>query len=166
MEQFWLKLCSDLNVPERVSSSWWDTISERYSRTERSYHNINSMFVNHKLPHLIEAKDSVMAMASIFQYLEYNSKTQLSLENCALFREFAAAAGLDVNQVSSWLDESSHRAFEHNKKNPSLQRASVAKVLQLLGAQHDEGEDVLSEDDRNYFQDLDLAVLGWVVHIC
>lgn len=101
MEQFWLKLCSDLNVPESVSSSWWDTISERYSRTERSYHNIHSMFVTHKLPHLIEAKDSVMAMASIFQYLEYNPKTQLSLENCALFREFAAAAGLDVNQVSS-----------------------------------------------------------------
>lgn len=102
MEQFWLELCSELSVLENVSSTWLDKIKERYSRTDRSYHNMNSMFLTHKLPHLqlIGAKDSALAMASIFQYLEYRPKTDLTLENCDLFREFAAAAGLDVNQVS------------------------------------------------------------------
>lgn len=100
MEQFWTGLCKDLNVPDAIGAKWLQRFLSRYSLPHRCYHNEEAMFLTHKLPHLNEAKDPAVALACIFQYLEYRPKTDLSDENCALFREFATEAGLGDNQVS------------------------------------------------------------------
>lgn len=104
MEVFWTTLCRETNVPEEVSCLWWQKINKGYSDPARSYHNEEVMFLTHKLPYLKDmpacGKDLAVALASVFQYLEYRPKTDLSDENCSLFRDFAAEAGLAVNQVS------------------------------------------------------------------
>lgn len=100
MESFWRQLCGNLNVPEDVTGKWLSLLLTRYSLPERFYHNEDVMFLTHKLPHLTLAKDPAVALACLFQYLEYRPKTDLSDENCALFREFATEAALNDNQVS------------------------------------------------------------------
>lgn len=100
MEQFWSSLCRELNVPEAIASKWFRQILDGYSSPGRCYHNVEVMFLTHKLPYLDVAKDSAMALASTFQYLEYRPNTDLSQENCVLFKEFATEAGLEENQVS------------------------------------------------------------------
>lgn len=101
MESFWTTICEKLNVPEQIKTMWWrERIEVQYSSPDRFYHNIDVMFLTHKLPHLpVDTIDPAVALASVFQYLKFSVNSDLSSENCALFREFASAAGLDEKQV-------------------------------------------------------------------
>lgn len=110
---------------------WWrERLHPSYSKPERFYHNADAMFLAHKLPFLKD-KDLAIALASLFQYLEYKPKTDLSEENCSLFREFAVQAGLSANQVSRATEDDSfkgvaHRALPHFlTENVGVERSSI-----------------------------------------
>lgn len=101
MEGLWTSLSQQLDISDAIAEKWLERILASYSQPDRFYHHLDPMFLVHKLPHLKDIpKDSAVALASIFQYLEYRPTTDQSAENCALFRDFAADAGLSENQVS------------------------------------------------------------------
>ena len=160
MDVFWNGLCKDLGVPVEVASRWRERIRASYSQEHRFYHNESVMFTVHKLPHLERGggrQHLAIALAVIFQYLEFQPMHDKSDQNCQLFREFAEEAGLTKDQVSRFNPIMGHLIHGH-----SFQLSLTCQVLRLLGAQQQPSETAadVPEDLVNYFQDLDLAVLG------
>ncbi|XP_031620952.1 uncharacterized protein LOC116339297 [Contarinia nasturtii] len=137
LEEIWNQSCENQNIPQELAKTWLNNVKTKYStESHRIYHNLNVL--NKKCDLLRAFGQSVqysdyLAFAIVFQYYNFDLKTDCSGTNCAAFREFYNAANIDniklLDSVCYLLGDSS-KTFSGN------------------------AEDIL------LYQDLDLIVLG------
>lgn len=98
MEDIWKKVSDELNLDATASQIWLEKLKERYNDPTRHYHTENEMLKS-KLSHLNDQKASVI-LAVLFQYYEYDSKSNSIEVNCSAFTQFCKDTAL--NDVSHW----------------------------------------------------------------
>uniref|UniRef100_A0A1Y9H2N5 Uncharacterized protein n=1 Tax=Anopheles dirus TaxID=7168 RepID=A0A1Y9H2N5_9DIPT len=132
MDTIWDNISTALELPPETSERWLGKLRSQYAQSNRHYHTEGEL-IRRKVPHLTGAS-ICFQLATLFQYYHFESDKDCVARNCEAIGEFFAEAQLD---------------------NKTLE----ANVKRLLGdLQTDAGD--LSEDDVQFFQDLDLLVLG------
>lgn len=96
MEDIWKKVTDELSLDATASQIWLEKLKERYNDPTRHYHTENEMLKS-KLSHLSDQKASVV-LAVLFQYYEYDSKSNSIEVNCSAFKQFCTDTAL--NDVS------------------------------------------------------------------
>ncbi|XP_055690783.1 uncharacterized protein LOC129794164 [Lutzomyia longipalpis] len=134
MEDLWSEVCSRQKINQNTSQEWIGKILRNYSLPERYYHNQNEMF-SHKEKYLREgnANDCVI-LAAIFQYYIFDPIKDKQVENCQALRDFLTEANFKDDALGKY-------------------------VAKLLGDNIPEELDGF-EEDAQFLQDLDLAILG------
>ncbi|XP_055706789.1 uncharacterized protein LOC129803932 [Phlebotomus papatasi] len=133
MENLWFEVCSRQKIDQNVSQEWLGKILNNYSQDERVYHNQNMFLQKEKYLRERKVNDCVI-LAAIFQYYIFDPKKDSQVENCQAFRDFLAAAKVDNDNLEKY----------------------VTKLLGENNAEDMEG----FQDDAQFLQDLDLAILG------
>ncbi|XP_052861353.1 uncharacterized protein LOC128268336 [Anopheles cruzii] len=132
MESIWENISTALELSPEVSSKWLRKLRTQYSEGHRHYHN-ESELIRRKVTHLTGAS-VCLQLATLFQYYHFEADKDCVTQNCAAVDEFFVDAQLD---------------------NKDLE----ADVKRLLGDMKADAHD-LPEEDVQFFQDLDLLVLG------
>ncbi|XP_053664108.1 uncharacterized protein LOC128713275 [Anopheles marshallii] len=132
MENIWENISTALELSQETSDRWLTKLRTQYAQSHRHYHT-ESELVRRKVPHLTGAS-ICLQLAALFQYYHFEADKDCVARNCEAVNEFFTDAQLE---------------------NKTLE----ANVKRLLGdLQMETGN--LSERDVQYFQDLDLLVLG------
>ncbi|XP_053677093.1 uncharacterized protein LOC128727231 [Anopheles nili] len=132
METIWENICTALEVSPELSEKWLAKLHAQYTEPHRHYHS-ESELIRRKVPHLLGAS-VCLQLATLFQYFHFEAEKDCMPRNCEVVTEF----------------------FTENKH---LSKSLENNVKRLLGdPQADASE--LTEDDVQFFQDLDLLVLG------
>ncbi|XP_050073101.1 uncharacterized protein LOC126561197 [Anopheles maculipalpis] len=132
MENIWENISTALELSPEISDRWLVKLRTQYAQSHRHYHT-ESELIRRKVPHLTAAS-ICLQLATLFQYYHFEADKDCVARNCETVSEFFADAQLD------------NKTLETN-------------VKRLLGDVQMEAGD-LSEHDVQYFQDLDLLVLG------
>lgn len=101
MEEIWNKISSELNLDPTASQIWLEKLKEKYNDSNRHYHT-ESQMLKSKLPHLCDQKPAV-TLAALFQYYEYDSRSNSTERNCLAFNQFCKDTALK--------DVSHHKIF-------------------------------------------------------
>uniref|UniRef100_A0A336MYG1 CSON009582 protein n=2 Tax=Culicoides sonorensis TaxID=179676 RepID=A0A336MYG1_CULSO len=133
MEEIWNKLTNELSLDQTSSQIWLERLKEKYNDSTRHYHTENQMLKS-KLVYLDDQKPAVI-LAILFQYYEYDSKSNSAEMNCKAFNEFCKDTALSDNDL-------------------------IQHVLKLLGDPSSTCVCDSLNDDLNFLQDLDLIYLG------
>lgn len=100
MEVIWKKVSDQLNLDTTASQIWLEKLKERYNDSTRHYHTESEMLKS-KLEHLNDQKAAVI-LAVLFQYNEYDSKSNSIEANCLAFNHFCKDTALkDVSHFYS-----------------------------------------------------------------
>lgn len=153
-----LDICDAFNVDNARSSEWIERIKRQYSGENRHFHNLEMLQKKLLLVNELAGDESfknALILATIFQYYHYDVKKDLKHRNCDEFKLF-------VNQVG--IKDVSRFSIDTNLELKSnLQESLVTATLTML-----QDESIPSDDESAYqtefFNDLDLAVLGWEGH--
>ncbi|XP_049293826.1 uncharacterized protein LOC125769254 [Anopheles funestus] len=132
MENIWENISTALELSPETSDRWLSKLRTQYAQSHRHYHT-ESELIRRKVPHLIGAS-ICLQLATLFQYYHFEADKDCVARNCEAVCEFFAVVQLE---------------------NKTLE----ANVKRLLGDVQTETGDLL-ESDVQYFQDLDLLVLG------
>ncbi|XP_050097846.1 uncharacterized protein LOC126578887 [Anopheles aquasalis] len=132
MDSLWENISTALELSPEVSEKWLAKLRTQYSDTNRRYHT-ESELIRRKIPHLTGAS-VCLQLATLFQYYHFDADKDCMSKNCAAVEEFFTDANLD------------NKSLENN-------------VKRLLGDMQSDAGDLL-EEDVQFFQDLDLLVLG------
>uniref|UniRef100_A0A182MM00 Uncharacterized protein n=1 Tax=Anopheles culicifacies TaxID=139723 RepID=A0A182MM00_9DIPT len=132
METIWENISTALELSPDTSDRWLTKLRTQYAQSHRHYHT-ESELIRRKVPHLTSAS-ICLQLAALFQYYHFEADKDCVARNCEAVGEFFTDAQLD------------NKILEVN-------------VKRLLGDVQMETGD-LSESDIQYFQDLDLLVLG------
>jgi predicted metal-dependent HD superfamily phosphohydrolase len=154
MYPIWTRTCEAHNVQPAVAKSWWDKIDKKYSEPHRFYHNQGMLAQKAELLNSVVV-DSSIVFATIFQYFEFDVKVNSVEANCLAFREFLCDAGIeDVSTKGEQEGDFQTLLFRFQEK-------LRGSVLKMLGDETIDSVDVsVDEITFEYFQDMDLAVLG------
>ncbi|ETN67938.1 hypothetical protein AND_000244 [Anopheles darlingi] len=132
MDSLWENISTALELSPDVSEKWLAKLRSQYSDTSRRYHT-ESELIRRKIPHLTGAS-VCLQLAALFQYYHFDADKDCMSKNCSAVEEFFTDANLD------------NKSLENN-------------VKRLLGDMQSDAGDLL-EEDVQFFQDLDLLVLG------
>ncbi|XP_040170566.1 uncharacterized protein LOC120904536 isoform X2 [Anopheles arabiensis] len=132
MESIWENISTALELAPDTADRWLAKLRAQYAQSHRHYHT-ESELIRRKVPHLKGASVCIQ-LAALFQYYHFEADKDCVARNCETVGEFFADAQIE---------------------NKTLE----ANVKRLLGDLQMEAGD-LSENDVQYFQDLDLLVLG------
>lgn len=156
MENLWFEVCSRQKIDQNVSQEWLGKILSNYSQDERVYHNQNMFLQKEKYLRERKVNDCVI-LAAIFQYYIFDPKKDSQVENCQAFRDFLAAAKVD--NVSHILGVSKDIPICTKHMPLGFQDNLEKYVTKLLGENNAEDMEGF-QDDAQFLQDLDLAILG------
>lgn len=132
MEHIWDSISTTLELSSELSQKWLTKLREQYSEPHRHYHNEHEL-IGRKVP-LLAGSNVCLKLAVLFQYYYFEADKDCMARNCEAVTEF-------FNEI--------------NLENKNLE----ANVKRLLGDLQSEAGD-LCEADVQFFQDLDLLVLG------
>lgn len=99
LEKLWFQSCENQKIPTEIAKTWLTQIQTKYTtETHRFYHNLNVL--NKKCDFLLSIGSAVefsdyLVFAIIFQYYNFDLKTDCIEINCTTFREFLNAADTD-----------------------------------------------------------------------
>uniref|UniRef100_A0A1B6L420 Uncharacterized protein n=1 Tax=Graphocephala atropunctata TaxID=36148 RepID=A0A1B6L420_9HEMI len=146
LENEWSEITNDAGINYDKKQYWWSKIIQNYSSEGRQYHDIQSLDEKFKYFSSIKSqlKNPVaVAFALFFQYLEYNPKSiDYNKKNIELFTTFFSDCELGLesplySEVLSLLEAADTSSTEEHKTDGAI-----------------------GSEDRHYFLDLDMVVLG------
>lgn len=150
MDSVWANVCKGLRVPDPITAKWAASIVQKYKSTNRVYHNENMLLGQIALitkERQTHGNTSALILAKTFQYYEFDPKCDMAAQNRQAFSDFMEECGKSIP------DEQDIKA----------------KVLALLGdgvGGNTAEPNTFQEDEFNFYQDLDLVVLGYVFGDC
>lgn len=105
LEKLWFKSCENQKIPLESAELWLNKIQTKYNtEAHRIYHNLN--ILNKKCDFLLSFGSSVefsdyLVFAIVFQYYNFDLKTDSLELNCTAFRDFCNKSGVD-NVSNHW----------------------------------------------------------------
>lgn len=108
LENFWFQSCENQKIPPETAKTWLNNIKTKYNtESHRVYHNLDVL--NKKCDFLISIESMVqfsdyLVFAIVFQYYNFDLKTDSNESNFTAFREFCDEAGVDNVSVAFKID--------------------------------------------------------------
>lgn len=91
-EAVWNRVCEGAGVSSAVAERWLLQIREKYSGPTRFYHNLE--LLDKKAEFLGDDQPNHLVFAVVFQYFEFDARTNCTETNCKAFRQFCDEAAL------------------------------------------------------------------------
>lgn len=143
-KEVWLNITQDCT--ESVREKWWDLIRTKYSESSRHHHNLDhlsnmmELFRMHN-DHLSNPR--AVAFALFFQYLEYDPKSQDNEErSIEAFRQFAEESRIPM------------------ESELFLAVTELIQLTKLHSTEEHKQEGIYGNEDKHFFLDFDMCVLG------
>ncbi|KAL1130302.1 hypothetical protein AAG570_013240 [Ranatra chinensis] len=140
----WQHATQHLDRP--AADIWWHNLYHNYSRPERVYHNLTHLLDKYLLYRTVEAhitNKTAVCLALFFDYLEYDPKSMENSEkNIERFKTFSSETGINTD---------------------SELYVDVIALLRCSGThitEEHKAKDMYGTEDKHYFLDLDVAILG------
>lgn len=145
--ELWLSATGQASCcSEATRDAWWKRIRQRYSEPARHHHNLDHL---EQMAALVAeygqylSNPTAVALALFFQYFEYDPKSQDNEERCIeAFRQFAEEARIPTDS----------ELF--------LSVTELIQLTKLHSTDEHKQEGMFGREDKHFFLDLDMCVLG------